>query len=117
MTTHDDDAAINAARPEPEFIAIDFDPSRMRSIIEGLRSLPNVAEMPIINAISEMDRLTNLFERAAKRRAEMAKQLVEAMRKSVLSGDMTATDGCECPRCEAIRIILSQNEPRQQLNS
>lgn len=116
MTTHDD-SALNDARPQPEFMAVDCDPVRMRSIIEGLRGLPNVSDMPVIQAISELDRIASMFERADKRRREMAQEMIDALRSSILEGKATATDGCECPRCMAIRSILANESKTTQLNS
>ena len=104
----------------PQFVAlsINVEPARLRAIIEGLRKLPNVADMAVISAIAELDRIASIFEEADRKRQQMLLESVENLRRAVLSGNETPTEGCECLRCTAIRSIREQEESkRKSLNS
>lgn len=90
--------------PEPEMIPISVDTARLRALIEGLRQLPNVSDMAVINTIAELDRIATIFEKAQAIRDRMAASLAAALRESLT----TITPDCDCPRCTYLRAQQQQ---------
>lgn len=78
----------------------------LRKLIEGLRALPNVSEMAIINAIAELDRIATDFEEFERQRealnADVLKRVAALMISALAAGEKP-TEGCYCARCVALR--------------
>lgn len=106
---------------------IDIEASKLRKLIEGLRALPNVSDLAVIQTIAELDRIASKFEEIDKKRARILRAAVEAARKKMpeIAESMTSTaeipqeildsiaedllgaqpvhPTCGCPRCIAKR--------------
>ncbi len=97
MSEQDDNTKSTPAAASPEFSPmIEMSPPKLRKLIEGLRALPNVSDLAVINAISELDRIATTFEGFDLLR----KKLIEGMAASV---EDIFDNGCECENCVAAR--------------
>lgn len=103
----------------------DLKTEKLRALIEGLRSLPNVADIAIINAICELDRIASIFEgfelireEQRRRMAEHTKMLTDELKprimeavergENIIEATQRAYDEirkrtCQCPACTAQR--------------
>jgi hypothetical protein len=102
MSEQDSNANESAPSAQQEFSPmIEMSPAKLRVLIEGLRKLPNVSDLAVINAISELDRIATTFEGFN----ELRRIMFEQRASSGESLEAVFDSGCDCDNCRAKRAL------------